>query len=211
MKGKAKAVEFENEEYSIHVVGRNVAVTEAMKNYAIEKVSKLERFSNRIIDVTITMDIQKVEHRCDIDIRVNHVKIRSQGVAEDMYASIDLAVDKLSKQIRRYHKRLSDHQARPIAMVDMNVNVIQRYQDDLAEINDEIESETQRKMIEDYQHEVVSQETLPLKTLTLDEAVMRLDLSGDHFLVYWSEEDNRLKIIYRRNDQNFGIIEPEMK
>ncbi len=209
MKGKAKAIEFENEEYSIHVIGRNVAVTEAMKDYAIDKMSKIERFSHRIIDVTITMDIQKLEHRCDIDVRVNHVKIRSHGVANDMYAAIDIAVDKLTRQVRRYKKKLVEHQARSIAMIDMNVNVVQRYKDELEEINDEIEDENQRKLMEDYRHEVVSQETIPLKTLRLDEAVMRLDLSGDLFLVYKCEEDNRLKVIYRRKDDNFGIIEPE--
>ncbi len=209
MKGKAKAVEFENEEYSIHVVGRNVAVTDAMKNYAIEKVFKLERFSNRIIDVTITMDIQKLEHRCDIDIRVNHVKIRSHGVSTDMYAAIDDAIEKVSNQIRRYHKRLTEHQAKSISMVDMNVNVLAPAKDELAEYNDEIESENQQKMIEEYTHNIVSQETLPLKTLTMDEAVMRLDLSGQNFLVYRSQEDNQIKIIYRRKDGQFGIIEPE--
>lgn len=210
MKGKAKAVEFENEEYSVHVVGRNVAVTEAMKNYAMEKVFNLERFSNRIIDVTVTMDIQKLEHRCDIDMRVNHVKIRSHGVERDMYAAIDDAIEKVSSQIRRYKKRLSEHHAKGISMVDMNINVVQRYDDELAAINDEIEDENQRRLIDEYRHEVVSRETRPLKTLTLDEAVMRLDLSGDLFLVYRSEEDNKLKVIYRRNDGNFGIIEPEV-
>ncbi|NGX58838.1 MAG: Ribosome-associated factor Y [Chlamydiae bacterium] len=209
MKGKAKAVEFENEEYSIHVVGRNVAVTEAMKNYSMEKVFNLERFSNRIIDVTITMDIQKLEHRCDIDIRVNHVKIRSHGVALDMYAAIDDAIEKVSSQIRRYKKRLTEHHAKGIAMVDMNVNVVERYKDELAEINDEIEGETQRRLLEDYCHHVVSTETCPLKTLNMEEAIMRLDLSGDLFLIYRCEEDNHLKVIYRRKDGNFGIIEPE--
>lgn len=209
MKGKAKAVEFENEEYSIHVIGRNVAVTEAMKNYAIDKMSKIERFSNRIIDVTITMDIQKLEHRCDIDVRVNHVKIRSHGVASDMYAAIDIAVDKLTRQVVRYKKKLVEHQSRSIAMTDMNVNVVKWYEDELAEINDEIEDENQKQLLRDYKHEVVSTETKPLKTLTMEEALMRLDLSGDQFLIYKCEEDNRLKVIYRRNDGYFGIIEPE--
>jgi len=79
----------------------------------------------------------------------------------------------------------------------------------LAEYNDEIESENQQSLINAYKHNVVSQETLPLKTLTMEEAVMRLDLSGKNFLVYRSEEDNRIKIIYRRKDSQFGIIEPE--
>ena len=125
--------------------------------------------------------------------------------------AIDDAIDKVSSQIRRYHKRLTEHQAKSIAMVDINVNVVAPSEDELAEINDEIESETQRQLIEQYKHEVVSQKTIPLKTLTMDEAVMRLDLAGtENFLVYRSQEDNHLKIIYRRDDGNFGIIEPEV-
>ncbi|MCB1148727.1 MAG: ribosome-associated translation inhibitor RaiA [Chlamydiia bacterium] len=209
MKGKAKAVEFENEEYNIIVKGHHVLVTDAMKNYAIEKVSKIERFSTRIIDVSVTMDIQKNEHRVDIDMRVNHVHIRSHASTTDMYVSIDQAIDRLKKQLRRYHSRLAEHQAKGIAMVDMNVNVVRRYNDDLSEINEDIEDENQRQLFEEYQPQVVSQETRPLKTLTMEEAVMRLDLSDDPFLLYRSEEDQKLKVIYRREDRDFGIIEPE--
>lgn len=210
MKGKAKAVEFAGEQYSIQVIGRHVQVTDAMKDYAIDKISKIERLSDRIIDVIITMDIQKLEHRIDIEVRVNHVKIRTHATTEDMYKSIDIAVDKLKEQVRRYKRRLHDHRARSAGYVDVNVNVVRHYQDPVAEINEDIEEENERSLMAIYRPEVVSREKRPLPTLTVEEAIMRLDLSGDKFLVYRSEEDQKLKVIYWRNDGNFGIIEPEL-
>ncbi len=55
-------------------------------------------------------------------------------------------------------------------------------------------------------HTVIKQKTLPLKTLTTEEAVMKMELSGDQFLIYKNEVDHKLKVIYRRKDENYGII-----
>lgn len=209
MNNKSKASEFVNDTYNITVLGRNVLVTDAMKDYAIEKVSKIDKFSHRIIDVHITMDIQKLEHRVDIIMSVDHVKIKSSASSEDMYASIDLASDKLQQRLVKYKKRLQEHTAKPLSSVDMNVNVIHS-QDELAAINDEIESENRKQLIKNYHpHKVITQETRPLKILRHDEAIMKIDLSGDNFLIFRSEEDQKLKVIYRRNDGHFGIIEVE--
>jgi len=211
MKGKAKAKEFVGEGYKIHVTGRDVLVTDAMKTYAIDKVSKIERFSSRIIDVQVTMDIQKLDHRVDIVLKVDHIKIKSQASSTDMYASIDRAVEKIERQLRRYKKRIQEHTSKPLNIVDLKVNVLKRPdEEELMDINMEIEEANQRELLERYTpHEIVSQETKPLKTLALEEAVMKMELSGDSFLIFRSEEDRKLKVIYRRDDSNFGIIEVE--
>lgn len=209
MSRKSKAAEFIEQGYDITVTGRNVQVTEAMKAYALEKVSKLDRFTDRIIDVVVTMDIQKLEHRVDIVMKVNHLKIKSSASSTDMYASIDKAVSKLEAQFRRYKDRLQDHQAIGHALMEMNVNIVRSASLE-EEVNDEIESENQRRLYESVKAgEIVSKEKRMLKTLTLDEAMMKLELSGDHFLVFRGEEDRKLKVIYRRNDGNFGVIEAE--
>lgn len=211
MSHKSKASEFVNDTYNIDVLGRNVLVTDAMKDYAIEKVSKIDKFSHqRIIDVHVTMDIQKLEHRVDILMQVDHVKIKSSASSEDMYASIDLATDKLQQRLVKYKKRLQEHAAKPLSSVDMNVNVVNMSQDEIAVINDEIESENQKQLLDTYHpHKVLSQEKRPLKVLTHKEAIMKIDLSGDNFLIFRCEEDQRLKVIYKRNDGHFGIIEVE--
>ena len=211
MKGKAKAAEFMGEDYTIHVTGRDVLVTDAMKDYAIDKVSKIEKFSPRIIEVNITMDIQKLEHRVDIVLKVDHVKIKGHASSTDMYASIDRAVEKIERQLKRYKKKIQDHTAKALNIVDLKVNVLKNpNEEELEDINDQIEEANERDMVESYQpHVVVDQETKPLKTLNQDEAVMKMELSGDSFLIYRGEEDQKLKVIYRRKDGNFGIIEVE--
>lgn len=211
MKGKAKAAEFVGEGYKIHVTGRDVLVTEPMKNYAIEKISKIERFSSRIIDVQVTMDIQKLDHRVDIVLKVDHVKIKSQAASTDMYASIDRAVEKIERQLRRYKQKIQEHTAKALNVVDLKVNVLKRpEEEELMDINLEIEEANQKELLDRYKpHEIVSQETMALKTLATDEAVMKMELSWDSFLIFRSEEDLKLKVIYRRNDGDLGLIAVE--
>lgn len=211
MKGKAKAKEFQGEGYKIHVTGRDVLVTDAMKDYAIEKLSKIERFTSRIIDVHVTMDIQKLDHRVDIVIKVDHIKIKSSATSTDMYASLDRAVEKIERQLRRYKTRIREHTAKPVNIVDLKVNVYKRPEDEeLEDFNIDIEDQNREDMVERYRpHEIVKQETVPLKTLTFDEAVMKMELSLDSFLLFRHEEDQKLKVIYRRDDENYGVIEVE--
>ncbi|NGX42712.1 MAG: putative sigma-54 modulation protein [Chlamydiae bacterium] len=211
MKGKEKAAEFTDEGYKIIVTGRDVTITDAMKAYAIEKVSKIERFSTRIIDVQVTMDIQKLQHRVDIVLSVDHIKIKSRASSTDMYASIDKAVEKIERQLRRYKKRIQDHAAKALNIVDLKVNVLKLPdEEELIDINMDIEDENQRSIMEKYKlHEIVKQKTIPLKTLTCDEAILRMELTRDAFLIFRSEEDQKLKVIYRRKDDNFGVIEVE--
>ena len=108
---KQKMAEFD-QGYNIQVTGRHVEVTDAMKSYAQEKLSKVERFGDRIIDVTVTMDIQKLEHRVDIIMKYGHTLIKSHAATTDMYASIDQAIDKLQTQLRKYKRRLKSHHAK---------------------------------------------------------------------------------------------------
>lgn len=213
MNRKEKANLFVDEGYNIKVSGRHVQVTEPMKDYAIEKISKLERLSPRLIDVDVTMDIQKLDHKVDIRLQFNHLKIKSHATCPDMYASIDKAVDRLETQLMKYKERIQDHHAKSVSVVDMNVNIVGPHKaDDMLEINDEIEEENMNALIKSYTpHKVVAREKRPLKTLTMDEAILEFELSGDQFqfLVFRSEEDKKLKVLYRRKDGNFGVLEPE--
>lgn len=211
MSRKMKALEFVNNGYNISVTGRHILVTDAMKDYAMEKLSRIEKFTDRIIDVAIRMDIQRAEHRVDLIMTVGHLKIKSSAVSNDMYISIDKAVQKLETQLLKYKSRLQDHTAKNLSSIDMKVNVLGLDGGDLKEINDEIESENNRSLIDSYKpHKIVDSEVKPLKTLTLEEAVMKMDLSGDAFLIFRSEEDCKLKVIYKRREEgNYGVIELE--
>jgi putative sigma-54 modulation protein len=210
-KTKAEIKEkFAQLEYPVQVIGRHVSVTEPMKAYAVDKMSKvIDRFGGRIIEAVVTMDVQKLMHVVDFMIMINNTKIKVFGRSETMYASIDQAIERLESKLSRYHRRLKEHHAKGVSQIEMNVNVVRVPLID--DINDQIEEETIKKVEEQLKpHPVVSSEKKPLKTLTQDEAIMKMELIEDQqFMIFRSEEDRKLKVIYRRNDGNYGIIEPE--
>ena len=160
---------------------------------------------NRIIDVSVIMDIQRLDHRVEIILKAGNTKITSKASSTDMYASIDRAADKLQAQILRYKSKLQDHHAKGHAILNMTVNVLNPK---------EIEEDVEDGDLNDHEfarfkpHRVIKQESRPLKILTYDEAVMKMELSGDDFILFKNEEDQKLKVIYRRKDENYGIIEP---
>jgi putative sigma-54 modulation protein len=204
MGNKVKAQEFANETYKIHVTGRNVLITEAMKQYALLKVQKINRLSERIVDVKITMDIQKLDHLVDIIMKVENIKIKSSGLSTDMYASIDQAVDKLENQLKRYRSRIVDHHGKHLSTIDMEVDVFRRPLDEGSIELEEVYNGVSPHVIE-------KQKTIPLKRLTLQEAMWEMDLSNHAFLLFKNEEDKDLSlhVIYRRKDGNYGVIKPK--
>ena len=163
MSRKSKAAEFVEAGWDIQVTGRHVLVTDPMKDYAMEKIAKIERFSNRIIEAKVTMDIQRYLHRVDIVAKVDNVKIKCQAVKDDMYASIDEAADKLREQLRRYKTRIQDHHSPSHEEVAMHVNVYAAPTEEEL-INEEIEAENSNKEIDRFKlHRIVKQETRPPK------------------------------------------------
>ncbi len=193
---------------SVSVSGRHVLITEAIKTYACEKVKKLEHYSKDILDVAITMDIQRQEHRVDILVRIGHFVIKVHASSNDMYASIDRAVDKLVAKFMKYKSRMQAHHNKDLTTVSLEADVIRAPFRQEDAINDDIEEENFKELEEDYTHQIISRESVVLKTLTADEAVMKMDLSGDPFLIYRSEEDQNVKVIYRRKDGDYNLVAP---
>lgn len=216
MTRKQKMAEFE-QGYNIAVTGRHVHVTEAMKAYAKDKLEKLDRFGDRIIDILVTMDIQKLEHKVDMVLKYGHTLIKSHGSSTDMYVSIDQAVNKLQAQLVKYKSRLHEHYAKGYPVIDVPVTIYGPSEEpvtdeeiELFEVNGEIEDATKKQLEDRFKfHQIVRVESQPLKILTKDEAIMKMELSGAPFMVYRSEEKRTLEIIYRLEDGNFGIVEPE--
>lgn len=208
MSRKSKALEFANAVYPITITGRHIEVTDSMRDYALEKASKLERFSNRIIDINVIMDIQKLVHSVEVIVKVNDQLIRSLAESEDIYASIDKAVDKAEAQLLKYKSKMNDHHVKNRPVADMKVNVVRllpKGEEDALDIEDEDEYSVGQSR----KHEVVSQEVRPLKMLTINEALIKMEGSDDVFQVFKDEADQQLKVIYRRKDGHYGILQPQ--
>ena len=208
MASKAKFNEENEQGYRVDVVGRNVEITDPIRAYIWDKLDRIEKFHNHILHVHATLEIQKVEHVCTLLLKIDHTQVKAQAVSTDMYASIDKAIDKLASLLSRYKGRIQDHHKKKLAIVDMSVNVLHQDWDEVAEINAEIDAANHKKNPFSLP-KVIGTETKALKTLTLKEALMKLDLLGDQFLIFRSEEDQKLKVLYRRKDGHYGLIQPE--
>ena len=196
--------------YNITVTGRHVQVTDGMKAHAIERISRLERIAPRIIDVNVIMDIQKIAHKVDIVMKYGSTLIKSSAVSTDMYVSIDQAVHKLEAQLKRYISRVQDHHAKKHEEIEVPEVVYAADIVDEADLNDQIEKENKLRLeVHVKPSLVVKKERQPLTTLTDQEAIMKMDLSLAPVLVFRDEATRKLKVIYRREDGNYGIIEAE--
>ncbi len=194
--------------YRLSVIAKNFQLTDAIENYVLEKLARIEHIADRIVDVVVTLDTQKLEHSCSILINFVHFHLKAHASTDQIYSAIDKAVDRVVRLVLKYKERMQSHRFKDLTTVDIHVNVIQPLTDELREINDDIQAETARRAEARYHlHEVVARETMSLKTLTYDEALMKIEFSGDPFLIFRSQEDQHLKVLYRRGDENYGLVE----
>ena len=203
-----KTNKFANEGYTLYILGKHIEITDAIKNYVWDKLTRIERIADHIIDVHVVLDAQKLEKSCSILMNFIRFQIKVKVGKDNMYEAIDKAVDRVTGLIKKYKTKLQSYRNKHLSEVDIHVNVIGALKDDLSVINDEIVAESARKEEDRYKlHEIVAKETISMKTLTQDEAIMKMEITSDPFLIFKSEEDQKIKVIYRREDDNYGIVQ----
>jgi putative sigma-54 modulation protein len=178
----------------INIVGRHFEITDAVKKYVQDRLEKIRKHFDRVMDVNVTLNVEKYRNIADIDINVNGVNMHCEEQTGDMYTSIDLAVDKIDRQVRRYKEKLQRrkrHAKKVIA--EMPQVTYELLEPDAGELDEE-----ERKIIKSERHMV--------KPMTLDEAVMQMDLNNVDFYVFTNAGTQRLNVVYRRADGNVGWI-----
>ncbi len=189
---------------NILVLGRNFHVTDAIKDYAIKKIDHLTRLFQPILDVQVTLDVQKHEHRVTIVVHVGHTTVKVEGRSDDVYASLDKAINRLERKIKKHKDCLQDHHANPLSSVEMRVKRIESQ-----EVLGTEEANNQIAAAEAAEWEMLAHDTLPLRTYQHEEAALQMDLSEAPFMVFRSAQDHKVKVIARRHDGHYAIIEPE--
>lgn len=204
----AQKVEFsEQQPINVVILAKHFDITTPIKNYIMERVEKVERMNHAIIDMVVRIDIQKMDHTVDIVMKFSHFKINVHAVTDEMYSAIDKAFDKLRAKIRRWKGKIQDHHAKGTKVIDLEVNVLKQEPSFLDEINDAIEEANLEDVDKEMKMPLVHKTKIRrLKQLTLNEAVMKMELSHDNFLIYRSEEDLKMKVLYRRKDNSYGVI-----
>ncbi|MBC7254349.1 MAG: ribosome-associated translation inhibitor RaiA [Actinobacteria bacterium] len=178
----------------IIVKGKNLEVTDALRDYATEKVGRVEKYLDRIIKTEIELSVEKnpkIQENQVVEVTIfsSGPVIRAKESASDMYQAIDLVCAKLERQARKVKKKIIDrhHHAR---------NPFKE-----AAISAEEEGEEREPVI-------VKTKSFPLKPMTPEEACLQMELVGHDFFVFINSETEETNVVYRRRDGNYGLIEP---
>lgn len=182
----------------IQIRGKHMDVTPALEEYAQKKLGRTERHFDTTPDkeVHVTMSIVGGMHRIEVTMMLHGVLFRAEEQSPDMYASVDLVVDKLEQQIQRHKRKLN-----------------QRFRDQGLRTRIKVSAEngafthtTYRTGKDDYQ--VVRTKRFPMKPMDVDEAVLQMDLLGHDFFMFTNAATDEVNVIYRRREGNYGLIEP---
>lgn len=206
----AEKVEAMNGEEKITILGRNLQVTESMKEHIVTRMKKLEEITPNVIEIKVYLEIQKNVHRAEIFYKFSHFDVITHASAGDMYGAIDIAGHRMRSKLRKWKTKIQDHHAKKLAEVEMSIHVLDQSRESLEEINDQIEEENFKEIEDELKPPaVVKKKKKSVPSLTMQEASMRMDLSQDHFMVYRAEEDQKIKVMYVRRDGTLGILEVE--
>jgi len=177
----------------VSVTFKHLEPTDAIRSYAEEKVRKINKYVDNAIEANVVLSVQKFRHIAEINLMANGVPVSGTESTDDMYSSIDKVMDKIEKQLRRHKDRIKKHKPRnepAIASLEEAIYAAESF---------EAESEPGVIKMENYQ----------VKPMSVDEAVMQIDLLHQDFLVFTNASNNRVSVIYRRKDGNYGLIEPQ--
>ncbi|WP_433744748.1 ribosome hibernation-promoting factor, HPF/YfiA family [Falsibacillus pallidus] len=182
-----------------NIRGENIEVTPAIREYLEKKVGKLERYFNDTPDANVHVNLKVYQDKTakvEVTIPMPHLVLRAEEHNADMYAGIDLIVDKLERQIRK-HKTKVNRKFREKGSPG----------EFFASLDDPSTGAVTEKKEDDQDMEIVRTKQFDLKPMDSEEAVLQMNLLGHSFFIYTDAESNATNIVYKRRDGKYGLIE----
>jgi putative sigma-54 modulation protein len=192
----------------ITVTFRQMEATDALRQHAEKRLRRVAKYVHRAVDAHVILSVIKRRHVAEIVLNADRTTLTAKEETDDLYSAIDLAVDKIEQRARKHTEKLKSHklsapsrrareEAPPPAEPAPNgpglrMDVIRA------------DSFGRRKG-----PEVIHTKRLPVRPMSVEEAVMQMDLMSNEFLVFRNAATESLSVVYRRKDGHYGLIEPE--
>ncbi len=172
-----------------HMTFRHMDATDAIKNYTEGKLEKVKKFVQEPLDIHVVFSKERFQYLVEINLNGNGIEIHAEDRNEDLYAAIDLAMDKIEKQLRRLrdkkkHKKSPNH-SRAFKLAILSPKAGREKKPRVIKSNDFVAT-----------------------PLTLSEAMDEITGDSRDFLVFTNAETSRINVLYKRNDGNYGLIDP---
>ena len=172
----------------ITLSGKNIEVTEGLRQAVEEKLSKLERYFTPETDIIVTLSVEKERQKIEVTIPVKGNIIRSEQVSNDMYVSIDLVEEVIERQLKKYKNKIIDQQQ---AAGNFQQEFIEKETDDDEEVK------------------IIRTKRFGMKPMYPEDACVQMELLGHNFFVFQNAETEEVNVVYKRKGNTYGLIEPE--
>ncbi len=174
---------------NIKITGRNIEVTDAIKDYVEKRLERLEKFEGNNTDVNVVCSVEREEQIVEMQINYNGDFIRIEERNPDLYASIDLAIDKVERQMRKGKEKKNDKNRQE----SLKEKILGMFSGkEATEVG-----------------EITKTKTYEIKPITLEDAKLKLEEKEDMFMAFVNSSDNKVNVIYQRGDGTFGVVIPE--
>ncbi len=176
----------------IIIHGDKLKITSAMNDYLKEKLGKLDKYleNSSNIRANVIVKVKNHEQRVEITIPLKTFILRTEETKKDFYAAVDIAVDKLERQIRKNKTRLMSMSKQTKTSYDFNIATIEE--------DEELEDK-----------KVLKRKLVEVKPMNEEEAILQMELLSHQFYMFKDSETDKYSVVYKRNDGNYGIIEAE--
>jgi putative sigma-54 modulation protein len=167
--------------------------SDALKSYVEEKLDRVSKYIDGPINAQVYFAVEKkIRHIVEIVITAKGISTKASEATNDMYAAIDAVIDKIERQLKRYKEKIKAHKP----------NGDDRGRQFSKKIFEAESIETSSEPV------VIRTQTETAKPMSVEEAVMQMDLLHKDFIVFTDSVNNDISVMYRRKDGNFGLIEP---
>jgi putative sigma-54 modulation protein len=176
----------------VNITFRHLEPTDALKSHVRDRVAHVGKFIDRPSEAHAVLHVENLDHHAEITVKAGRFLLRGTGRTENMYASIDAAAERIEKQLKKHKSKLveSHRTGAELPAVEVRHDVL-----------DFLEHPERPS------HKVVKSVQLMAKPMSVDEAIMQLELLDERFHVFQNAADRAINVVYRRDDGSFGLIE----
>ena len=190
----------------LNIAGQHVNVGQSFEDYATEKMEVIRQHFDQLHDVNITLSTERHLHKVEVALHVSGLHLHAEGEGEDWYPALDRAVEKLIKQLQKYKGRMKKHQERREKLADLPIAPLAT---ESRRIDEASLEDAPDDFFADFLPKIIHQEVKNLTPMTVDEAVMQMDLMHTNVFLFQNPKTGALNVVYRpREGAQVHWIEP---
>ena len=174
----------------LDITFKNIDSTDALKDYAAKRLSKLDKYIDRPSEVHAVLSVEKRRHMADVTLSADGVVINAVEITEDMYSAIDMVMDKLERQIKKHKEKLQGKKGQAKAQFES-----------AAEAPAPKGAKGKKKPKVSYERDYF------VKAMSTDEAILQMAAADGDFIIYQNTDTKQINLVYRKGDGTLGVVE----